>query len=215
MQKDLAKYRKSYEKSILIEDLLTDNPMQLFQTWFYEAEESGTVDEVNAMSVATIGKDGFPKTRIVLLKRYTHEGFIFYTNYHSEKGEAIEVNPNVCLSFFWATLERQIIIKGVAEKTPENISDGYFQSRPRGSRLGAIVSPQSQVIPSRQYLDQKLIEAEKEYENTDVPRPKHWGGYLVRPQSMEFWQGRPNRLHDRIRYTLTDTYDWKIERLAP
>lgn len=215
MQKDLASYRKSYEKKTLDEASLGDNPMQLFQTWFYEVEESGTADEVNAMSVSTIGTDGFPKTRIVLLKKYTHEGFIFYTNYLSEKGRAIEANPHVCLSFFWQSLERQIIIKGVAERVAANISDGYFESRPLGSRLGAMVSPQSSVIPSREYLDGKLAELEKEYENKEILRPDYWGGYLVRPISMEFWQGRPNRLHDRIRYSLTESYDWKIERLAP
>lgn len=215
MQEDLSSYRRSYEKKELLEQDISDNPMQLFQTWFYEAENSGGVDEANAMTVSTIGLDGFPKARVVLLKRYTYEGFIFYTNYLSEKGKAIAANPNVCLSFFWPNMERQIIIKGVAEKVAENLSDGYFETRPLGSKLGALVSPQSEVIPSRDFLENKLHELEQEYAIKEVPRPNFWGGYLVRPQSIEFWQGRPNRLHDRIRFSLTDDFDWKIERLAP
>jgi len=215
MQKDLGDYRKSYEKSALMEDSISDNPIQLFQTWFYEVENSDGVDEPNAMTVSTVGLDGFPKSRVVLLKKYTHEGFIFYTNYNSEKGKAISENPNLCLSFFWANLERQVIIKGVAEKLPENLSDGYFESRPEGSKLGALVSNQSTVIDSRAVLEDKLAKLEKEYNGKEIERPKHWGGYLVRPLSIEFWQGRPNRLHDRIRYTLTSEFDWKMERLAP
>lgn len=215
MQKDLGDYRKSYEKSALMEDSISDNPIQLFQTWFYEVENSDGVDEPNAMTVSTVSLDGFPKSRVVLLKKYTHEGFIFYTNYNSEKGKAISENPNLCLSFFWANLERQVIIKGVAEKLPENLSDGYFESRPEGSKLGALVSEQSTVIDSRAVLEDNLARLEKEYSDKEIERPKHWGGYLVRPVSMEFWQGRPNRLHDRIRYNLTDEYEWKMERLAP
>ncbi|MDO6472693.1 pyridoxamine 5'-phosphate oxidase [Maribacter sp. 1_MG-2023] len=215
MQKDLGDYRKSYEKSALMEDSISDNPIQLFQTWFYEVEKSDGVDEPNAMTVSTVGLDGFPKSRVVLLKKYTHEGFIFYTNYNSEKGRAISENPKICISFFWANLERQIIIKGTAEKLAKNLSDGYFESRPDGSKLGALVSDQSTVIDSRSALENKLNELEKEYDGKEIERPEHWGGYLVRPVSMEFWQGRPNRLHDRIRYTLTDDFDWKMERLAP
>jgi pyridoxamine 5'-phosphate oxidase len=215
MQKDLSDYRKSYEKSALMEDSISDNPIQLFQTWFYEVEKSGGVDEPNAMTVSTVGLDGFPKSRIVLLKKYTHEGFIFYSNYNSEKGNAISANPKICISFFWANLERQIIIKGTAEKLAKNLSDGYFESRPDGSKLGALVSDQSSVIASRSVLEDKLIALEKEYEGKEIKRPENWGGYLVRPVSMEFWQGRPNRLHDRIRYSLTDEFDWKMERLAP
>ncbi|MDX1767922.1 MAG: pyridoxamine 5'-phosphate oxidase [Arenibacter troitsensis] len=215
MQKDLGNYRKSYEKSSLSEEVISDNPMELFQKWFYEVEASDGVDEPNAMTVSTIGLDGFPKNRVVLLKKYTYEGFIFYTNYESEKGRAITRNPNVCISFFWPNMERQIIIKGRAEKIAENLSDGYFESRPDGSKLGAIVSKQSEVVPNREYLEKKLKDLEKEYENKEIVRPKYWGGFMVRPVSIEFWQGRPNRLHDRIRYSLQANYDWKIERLAP
>jgi pyridoxamine 5'-phosphate oxidase len=215
MQKDLSDYRKSYEKSALMEDSISDNPLQLFQTWFYEVEKSDSVDEPNAMTVSTVGLDGFPKSRVVLLKKYTYEGFIFYTNYNSEKGLAIANNPKICISFFWPNLERQVIIKGTAEKLAKNLSDGYFESRPVGSKLGALVSDQSSVIESRTILESKLSQLEKEFSGKEIERPEHWGGYLVRPVSMEFWQGRPNRLHDRIRYTLTDDFDWKMERLAP
>jgi pyridoxamine 5'-phosphate oxidase len=152
---------------------------------------------------------------VVLLKKFNEEGFIFYTNYNSEKGKAIAMNPNVCLSFFWPSMERQVIIKGTAQKTAENTSDGYFDSRPDGSKLGAIVSNQSEVIPSRDYLEENLKQLEVDYEGIVIPRPKHWGGFLVVPFEVEFWQGRPNRLHDRIRYTSQEDYSWKIDRLSP
>jgi pyridoxamine 5'-phosphate oxidase len=213
--KDLSNYRKSYEKSALLEDQIPEDPINLFHKWFYEAEDLNAADEVNAMSVATIGLDGFPKTRVVLLKKFNEEGFIFYTNYNSEKGKAIIENPNVCLSFFWPTVERQIIIKGKAEKTTATISDNYFASRPDGSKLGALVSPQSEVILNREFLENSLIELEKEWKGKEIERPSHWGGFLVRPVEVEFWQGRPNRLHDRIRYQLQNEFDWKIDRLAP
>lgn len=215
MQDDLSHLRKTYQKQELLEHLIDANPMQQFRTWFYEAAEHGGSDEPNAMAVASLGADGFPKNRMVLLKKYNEEGFIFYTNYDSEKGKSIMAHPQVCLSFFWPMLERQVIIKGIAEKTSEVESENYFQSRPKGSQLGAVVSDQSEVVASREILENKLAALEKKYENTEVPRPKNWGGFLVRPVSIEFWQGRPNRLHDRIRYTLTDDFNWKIERLAP
>ncbi|WP_293870168.1 pyridoxamine 5'-phosphate oxidase [Flavobacterium sp.] len=212
---DLSNYRKSYEKSQLLEDTIPEDPINLFHKWFHETQEFGGVDEVNAMTVATIGMDGFPKSRVVLLKKYDEEGFIFYTNYNSEKGKAIVYNPHICLSFFWHNMERQVIIKGIAEKTSETISDNYFNTRPEGSKLGAIVSAQSEVIPSRDYLDNKLNELESTYEGQAILRPKNWGGFLVKPIEVEFWQGRPNRLHDRIRYKLQDDFNWKIDRLSP
>ena len=215
MQKDLSNYRKSYQKSELLEDAISDNPMEVFQKWFHEVEATDGVDEPNAMTVSTIGLDGYPKSRVVLMKKFTFEGFIFYTNYLSEKGKAIANNPNVCLAFFWPNLERQVLIKGKAEKLATNLSDGYFESRPRGSQLGALVSAQSEPIKSRQALEERLVALEKELENKEIERPKHWGGYLVRPVSIEFWQGRPNRLHDRIRFSLQENLDWKIERLQP
>jgi pyridoxamine 5'-phosphate oxidase len=213
--KDITNYRKSYEKSELLETNIPEDPINLFNRWFHEVEDFGGVDEVNAMTVSTIGLDGFPKSRVLLLKQFTYEGFIFYTNYNSEKGRAIANNSNVCLSFFWHSLERQVIIKGIAEKISENLSDGYFESRPTGSKLGAIVSNQSEVISSRAVLEDGLKQLEKDFEGKEIPRPKFWGGFLVRPVEVEFWQGRPNRLHDRIRYHLQQDYSWKIDRLSP
>ena len=215
MQKDLGNYRKSYEKKELLESEVGDNPMALFQKWFHEVEAAEAADEPNAMSLSTLGEDGYPKTRVVLLKRFTHEGFIFYTNYKSEKGKAVLSHPQVCLSFFWPAMERQIIIKGTAEKLAENLSDGYFESRPKGSQLGAWASNQSEVVPSRAYLEESLEKLEQQYQGKEIPRPPHWGGFLIRPISIEFWQGRPNRLHDRIRFELQADYHWKVERLAP
>ena len=213
--KDLSNYRKSYEKSELLELNIPEDPINLFNRWFHETEDFGGVEEVNAMTVSTIGLDGFPKSRVVLLKKFNEEGFIFYTNYNSEKGKAIQQNPNICLSFFWTSLERQVIIKGIAEKTIVAVSDNYFASRPDGSKLGAIVSPQSEVIPNREFLETNLKKLEQEFENNEIERPKHWGGFLVRPVEVEFWQGRANRLHDRIRYQLQSDFSWKVDRLAP
>lgn len=212
---DLSHERRSYEKYHLDESSVTDNPMDLFQGWYNMADGSDKIDEANAMTLATIRPEGTPRSRVVLLKRFTWEGFYFYTNYHSEKGRDIAHNPAVCLSFFWDALERQIIIEGTAEIAPESVSDGYFATRPRGSRLGAWASDQSETVPSREYLDKRLEEFEEKFEGRDVPRPPHCGLYLVRPSAIEFWQGRPNRMHDRLRYTLQEDFSWKLERLAP
>ncbi|MFK7833357.1 MAG: pyridoxamine 5'-phosphate oxidase [Winogradskyella sp.] len=215
MEKDLSNYRKSYEKGELLLENVPENPIELFRNWFIEVDTHFNVGETNAMTISTMGLDGYPKSRVVLLKKYTHEGFIFYTNYNSEKGKAITANPNVCLSFFWPSAERQIIIKGKAEKIAENLSDGYFESRPRGSQLGAIASNQSEVVKDRKELETKLKDLEIKFEGKVIDRPKKWGGFIIKPVELEFWQGRPNRLHDRIRYQLQDDYNWTIERLAP
>lgn len=215
MEKDLSHHRQSYEKDALLERNTPKNPIELFRNWFLTAENSDIESEANAMNISTIGLDGYPKNRMVLLKKFTYEGFIFYTNYNSEKGKAIAENNRVCLSFFWHTLERQVIIKGIAEKLAKNLSDGYFESRPAGSKLGTWASNQSDVVSSREELDTKLKEYEAQFRESEIPRPEHWGGFLVKPVSIEFWQGRPNRMHDRIRYSLQENFDWKKERLAP
>lgn len=211
---NLHNKRKVYEKLQLVESEIKENPIEQFRDWFLEASENPSISEANAMSVSTLEEDGCPRTRMVLLKQYTYEGFIFYTNYESRKGKSIEKTHKACLHFFLPGLERQIIIKAALERVAENLSDGYFHSRPKGSQLGAVVSPQSQEIPDREFLEERLKNLEKEYENTEVPRPENWGGYIAKPYEIEFWQGRPNRLHDRIIYKL-DGLDWKISRLAP
>ena len=207
--------RKVYEKSQLLENQIKKNPMEQFRNWFLEAEENPAISEANAMALSTVEADGCPRTRMVLLKSYSWEGFTFYTNYESRKGKSIEENHYACLHFFWPTLERQIIIKAKVERIAENLSDGYFQSRPKGSQLGAKVSPQSQVIPDREFLEEQLKNLEIEFENKEIPRPENWGGYIAKPFEIEFWQGRPNRLHDRIIYELQADFNWKISRLAP
>ena len=215
LMENLHHKRKVYDKSELLESQIKENPMEQFRDWFMEAEENAQISEANAMAISTLENDGCPRTRMVLLKAYTWEGFIFYTNYDSKKGKALVEQPKACLHFFWPNLERQIIIKANLEKLAENLSDGYFHSRPKGSQLGAAVSPQSQVIPDRNYLEEKLKNLEEEYKNTEILRPENWGGYLAKPYEIEFWQGRPNRLHDRIIYELQQDFEWKISRLAP
>ena len=207
--------RKVYEKSQLLENQIKENPMEQFRNWFLEAEENPAISEANAMAISTVEADCCPRTRMVLLKSYSWEGFTFYTNYESRKGKSIEENHYACLHFFWPTLERQIIIKAKVERIAENLSDGYFHSRPKGSQLGAKVSPQSQVIPDREFLEEQLKNLEIEFENKEIHRQENWGGYIAKPFEIEFWQGRPNRLHDRIIYELQADFNWKISRLAP
>jgi len=215
MNNDLGNYRKSYDKGSLLESGISGNPLELFQKWFSEVDQHFPQDETNAMTLSTLGLDGFPKGRVVLLKKYMQQGFIFYTNYESEKGKSIIAHPKVSLSFHWAGAERQVIIKGKAEKIAVDVSDGYFESRPRGSQLGAHASQQSTVVPNRQTLENQLKTLEEKFKNKSIPRPEFWGGFIVKPIEIEFWQGRANRLHDRIRYQLQSDLNWKIERLSP
>ena len=215
MKEKLHSYRKTYKKHELLEEETGKDPFELFRTWLREVEATREVEEVNTMTVSTIGPDGYPKARIVLLKEFDDQGFVFYTNYNSEKGKAIEVNPKVCLSFFWPGSERQVIIKGIAKKISEEESTLYFHSRPRGSQLGAWASEQSRIIPSQGFLEDRLKSLEEEYQNITIPKPPHWGGYKVHPVDFEFWQGRPNRLHDRILFSRENDLNWKLNRLAP
>lgn len=209
----LEDIRQEYRKSELHEAQVNGNPIVQFSKWFEDAVHA-QVPEVNAMTLATCNNAGIPSARIVLLKGVSERGFSFFTNYLSEKGEDMAKNPNVALVFFWQQLERQVRIAGSIEKLSVQESTIYFHSRPKGSQLGAWASTQSEEIPNREHLQKRLAALELEYTDKQVPKPPHWGGYVVKPTSMEFWQGRPSRLHDRIRYTLHDQ-DWKIARLAP
>ena len=214
MNRDLHDFRQTYAKGVLLIEDMSDHPMEQFTTWFKEIEQDGGVKEPNAMTLATLGDDGFPKSRIVLLKEYDQEGFVFYTNYESEKGRSIAEYPRVGISFFWPSMERQVIIKGNVSKVPAERSDRYFNARPKDSQLGDLVSDQSRVIEGREVLEEKMSALKAKYDSEVITRPSHWGGYLVQPISIEFWQGRPSRLHDRIRYRMEDS-SWVKERLAP
>ncbi|MEX0635853.1 MAG: pyridoxamine 5'-phosphate oxidase [Ferruginibacter sp.] len=210
----IADIRRDYQKESLSETDVKSNPFLQFDTWWSEALNS-EIDEVNAMTLATASTDGKPSARIVLLKGYDPQGFVFFSNYHSHKGIEIEKNPFCSLVFFWKELERQIRIEGGVRRISAQESDAYFYSRPATSRIGAWASPQSKVIPSRNVLDENVIELEKSFADKEIERPPHWGGYIVEPNLIEFWQGRPSRLHDRIQYRLTNETSWTIERLAP
>ena len=213
-EKDLGNLRKSYTKNELKAADIANDPIAFFGSWFNEAEHHPEIDEANAMTLATLGLDDYPKARVVLLKAINEKGFVFYTNYQSEKGLSIAHHAKIGLSFFWPALERQVIIKGTAEQLKPEVSNAYFNSRPKGSQLGALVSEQSKVITDRSILEAKLEALEIEYQDKSVDRPEHWGGYEVVPKCIEFWQGRPNRLHDRIRCQWQGSF-WNIERLAP
>ena len=214
MQRDVSALRKSYSKMSLSKNEVPDEPIKLFDKWFSEIKSSTSL-EVNAMTLSTIDNEGYPKGRVVLLKHYSDEGFIFFTNYNSEKSISIKNNNKVSISFFWEDQERQVIIKGFAKKTSEEISSNYFNSRPKGSKLGALVSEnQSAVIKSKQVLIDKFNELRDEYKNKEISRPLNWGGYIVSPVEYEFWQGGENRLHDRIRFKLIKN-NWLKERLSP
>ena len=210
----IADIRKDYKLQTLSKTDVAADPFLQFDKWWDDAVKS-EIDEVNAMTLATANKEGKPSARIVLLKGYDKNGFVFFTNYQSHKGHELAENPNACLVFFWAALERQVRITGTVEKITAAESDVYFESRPAGSRIGAWASPQSSVIATRVVMEERLKELEQQFSNGHIARPPHWGGYVVEPAEMEFWQGRPSRLHDRIRYTLQEKSGWKIERLAP
>jgi len=214
MSGSIADIRKNYAQRNLLEKDAAGDPIQQFLKWWEEAVAS-EIDEVNAMTLATASSDGVPSARIVLLKGADKNGFTFFTNYSSFKGQQLAENPKACLVFFWKELERQVRITGLVEKLNQEASDEYFKSRPAGSQLGAVASPQSQVINGRDWLDDHYQELAGKQEGKELQRPSHWGGYLVKPVIIEFWQGRPSRLHDRLQYTLQENGEWKIERLAP
>lgn len=214
MNKSIADIRKDYQLQSLLETDVAHNPFEQFNRWWDDAIKS-ELDEVNAMTLATASVTGMPSARIVLLKSATPDGFVFFTNYNSHKGKELEANPFACLVFFWKELERQIRITGTIEKVSAAESDDYFNSRPVGSRIGAWASPQSSVIPSRETIEKNIVKYEQEFAGTEIARPPHWGGYIVKPTLIEFWQGRPNRLHDRIQYTKQQEGSWKFDRLAP
>lgn len=213
---DLADLRREYARADLTREQVADDPIEQFTSWFGDAREA-EVSEPNAMTLATAAPDGLPSARIVLLKGVDDRGFRFFTNYESRKGAELAQNPWVALVFWWAPLERQVRITGRVERTSEEESSEYFQSRPRDSQLGAWASPQSRVVDSRDELEEAFDRATEEYEEESVPRPSHWGGYVVRPTEVEFWQGRRSRLHDRLRYRRADVEanEWTLERLAP
>ena len=214
MPDGMAEIRKNYQQKKLMEENVDLNPFKQFEYWWQDAIDA-KVDEVNAMTLATASMDAVPSARTVLLKGFSEQGFIFFSNYNSYKGQQLAENPKACLVFFWKELERQIRITGLVMKLNNDENDNYFYSRPFASQVGAVASPQSQVIESRQWLDDKFNRLEQELNTENIQRPPHWGGYIVRPVIIEFWQGRPGRLHDRLQYTLEENGNWKIERLAP
>lgn len=213
MSKNLYDYRKNYDKEGLGESQLPSDPLDLFDIWFKQAEKEAPDRENNAMVVSTF-YNNFPHSRVILLKEYSKDGFLFFTNYLSPKGKAIAQLPNVCLLFFWEASARQVIVRGIARKASDKVNDEYFASRPLGSQYGALASIQSETVPSREALEEKLAAVQNEFK-PPLNRPDYWGGYIVKPLFIEFWQGRPNRFHDRILYSNPEASQWRIERLSP
>lgn len=214
MSKNIAGIRKDYQMQSLLETGVADDPFVQFDSWWDDAVKS-ELNEINAMTLATASATGMPSARIVLLKSVSEAGFVFFTNYNSQKGKELLENPRACLVFFWKELERQIRITGMVQKVSVEESDEYFNSRPEGSRIGAWASPQSSVIESREIIEINIANYARQFAKGEIARPPHWGGYIVIPAVIEFWQGRPNRLHDRIQYSKITDGSWKIERLAP
>ncbi len=214
MDTSVANLRREYTFQGLSETDVNPNPFEQFKLWFDQAL-AARLPEPNAMTIATASLDGKPSARMVLLKDYDERGFVFYTNYDSQKGQHLRENPWGAIIFWWAELERQVRIEGRVEKVSEAESEAYFRSRPQGSQLGAWVSDQSQIIDSREVLEERLQQLKEKYENQEVPRPPHWGGFRVIPDKIEFWQGRPSRLHDRLLYQREENGTWTIQRLSP
>ncbi len=214
LNQQVAALRKDYRLASLDESEVDRHPVKQFEKWWQDAINS-ELDEPNAMTLATSTREGKPSARIVLLKSFDTDGFIFFTNYESRKGKEMSNNPQVSLLFFWRELERQVRIDGTVSRTSAAVSDEYYQTRPMGSRVGAIASPQSSVIPHRSFLEEQVNIIAAKYVLEEPVRPEYWGGFIVKPTLIEFWQGRSNRLHDRVQYTLMEDSEWKIERLAP
>jgi pyridoxamine 5'-phosphate oxidase len=213
-KEELQNLRREYSLAQLSENSVNVNPVKQFDVWFNEAIDA-KLHEPNAMTLSTATRDGVPSARIVLLKGYDNYGFVFYTNYLSRKGKEITKNPVGALTFFWGELERQVRIEGTIEKLSKEQSEKYFQSRPKTSQLGALVSPQSQEIDGREVLETKMAELEEQYADKEIPKPSYWGGYILKPRMVEFWQGQRSRLHDRLVYKKIDNQTWKKVRLAP
>ncbi len=213
MSSDISSIRQDYRKQSLSEDTISENAVVQFKLWFEEAV-AAALPEVNAMHLCTVSKDGKPSGRIVLLKGILENEFQFFTNYNSAKAKAIDENPNVSITFFWPELERQVRVEGKAHKLSAEVSDAYFASRPHASQIGAWASSQSSVIENRTFLEEENTNISTQFEGKVIPRPPHWGGFGVIPETIEFWQGRPSRLHDRLLYSKLEN-SWKIVRLAP
>lgn len=212
-KENIQNLRQDYRAAELSEADIDKNPITQFAKWFKDALEA-KLYEPNVMTLATADLTGKPSSRILLLKGFDEEGFVFFTNYNSKKGKDLQENPQAAMQFFWPELERQVRIEGIATKTTAEASTAYFHSRPKGSQIGASASPQSMLIPGREILEERVKELTAAYQETEVPRPEHWGGYVLKPEHIEFWQGRPSRLHDRITYTSVNGV-WTINRLAP
>jgi len=206
--------RINYSKGIIDPKIIDKNPYDVFLKWIKEAINSNLIEEPNAMNISTIEDDGYPRSRIVLLKDLSNNGLTFFTNYNSNKGKSINKNNKVCVSFFWPPLERQVIIKGKAKRISNDLSKKYFYSRPRESQIAALISPQSKIIPNRNFLNKSIKSVGEKYKGKKIPMPDHWGGFIIKPFEIEFWQGRPDRLHDRILFKLFNGR-WESNRLAP